>query len=1331
MDSGTTEQHREDSGITEQRREDSGTTEKREDSGTTEQRREDSEITEQRREDSGTMEQRREDLGTMEKRKSHIFKLLKDDGVSTVVLVGDTGMGKTWMAREISECAVREGLCYESLWLSVTEKYDINLLYKSIAHQLSLSFITEEWEEEEEDIDSNRDVKDMKVEEELESLKHRIKAKLEDKKRSAALHEGKKYLLLVLDDEGNKMKDNDWQDIRAVLPSDDRIPVKILVTGRKSEEAPIIEGNVKEVTFEPVSFEGSLTILENSIDKKFRNIQGFEDLFDAIAQKSMGLPAAITVIAGALNYIARHSSGDWTLESALEKAAYYEEAAKGVNPLISCAYEMLPGTVIQNCFWHSVQFFRKHGGIHYNDLITHWVMEGNFDPFDHIEKAYKEGHCVLMELLDRGMLKIQDDNIVSMEGAALNIVDSRPQGYGGTANLGLASVFGNGEWKGLGRITQTDGMIKTLCNPKHWQKVSTLLIDGSCLPLESHDTFLDRIQELQVLAVFNPKFTSIISSFLKMDKLHVLLLRSCNLLEDMAHINKLRKLEVLEISGASQIKSLPEELFDRMTDLQSLNLSRLEIQTLPSLSNLKKLRLLILRRCSCLNKLPSLKELINLEILDLSGASSFVRFIDPTISFLSNIQMIDLSGTAIGRLPKFHRLQNLTRILLRDCCSIRMLPNLQHLPSLQILDLSGAITFNKFNYISMASLDDFRILDLSKTLISELPSIPSSLTELKLIGCSELLKLPCTTALKNLELLDVSNSSKLTEIEDESFQHLKYLHYLNLSNTKVVNLPSLSNLKNLRQLLLKDCSLLKNLPDLEELAGLEVLDISGCEKLDKFPNLNALKILEVLDLSGCSALEFEGNVSFEHMSRLRKLSLDRFGGEIAAQYLERMTHLQILKLSGIKEDMSSILSKLTTLTNLSQLSLKDCPGLKTLPPLEALSKLEVLDLSGEAVRSLPFLEKLSNLRELLLSGCSSLETLLSLKALIHLNVLDLSGTGIKEFPYEISELTCLKRLVLPHLNVMREVDWRKIKCLPEDVDWGRFVISKPNIETGASDRKPSILVEGTQFFHFLKENPELQEAWENPELQEACFKQISFYVRPPSEQANSGENFCYSDGVMFNNYGHFSHYRKDALALEIRGFNSFPTGLEDVLKHTEYISLTDNMFMKHLSDLDAVPLTKVKGCRLQACPKMEIVFSEERDFELGKNLEILWVSNIPNLKRLYGGEVQSVDFKNLTHLHLDCCPKLENVFPSSQFPENLAILQIKFCDSMKTVFEHKKPDECKLSKLHTLLLFELPELTSIGITLQALRKVKIRKCPKLDISEERLKSEEITNHQNE
>ena len=54
-------------------------------------------------------------------------------------------------------------------------------------------------------------------------MKHKIRAKLEEKR--SALHEGKNYLLLVL-------------DIRTVLPTSDGNLVKVLVTKRKSEETP-------------------------------------------------------------------------------------------------------------------------------------------------------------------------------------------------------------------------------------------------------------------------------------------------------------------------------------------------------------------------------------------------------------------------------------------------------------------------------------------------------------------------------------------------------------------------------------------------------------------------------------------------------------------------------------------------------------------------------------------------------------------------------------------------------------------------------------------------------------------------------------------------------------------------------------------------------------------------------------------------------------------------------------------------------------------------------------------------------------------------------------
>ncbi|KAK0602752.1 hypothetical protein LWI29_036689 [Acer saccharum] len=130
-----------------------------------------------------------------------------------------------------------------------------------------------------------------------------------------------------------------------------------------------------------------------------------------------------------------------------------------------------------------------------------------------------------------------------------------------------------------------------------------------------------------------------------------------------------------------------------------------------------------------------------------------------------------------------------------------------------------------------AELNQLKVLNLSKTKISKLPPIPCNLLEFNLSGCSELVELPSTTFLKNLKLLDVSNTPKLAKINHESFQHLTYLRYLNFSNTKVENLPTISNLRNLRQVLLRNCSLLQNLPAMEGVTRLEELDLLGCSAL--------------------------------------------------------------------------------------------------------------------------------------------------------------------------------------------------------------------------------------------------------------------------------------------------------------------------------------------------------------------------------------------------------------------------------------------------------------------------------------------------------------------
>ncbi|KAI9185817.1 hypothetical protein LWI28_011009 [Acer negundo] len=90
--------------------------------------------------------QRSSSIGRLERRKEDIITGLKLD--AKIVFVGDAGMGKTWMAREIID---HEDLWYETLWVYVTEKHDIDLFCKDIARQLFQSCsIAEEWEYEEE-----------------------------------------------------------------------------------------------------------------------------------------------------------------------------------------------------------------------------------------------------------------------------------------------------------------------------------------------------------------------------------------------------------------------------------------------------------------------------------------------------------------------------------------------------------------------------------------------------------------------------------------------------------------------------------------------------------------------------------------------------------------------------------------------------------------------------------------------------------------------------------------------------------------------------------------------------------------------------------------------------------------------------------------------------------------------------------------------------------------------------------------------------------------------------------------------------------------------------
>lgn len=1298
--------------------------------------------------------------------KKHVKEILElfKNGTSQLVLTGDARTGKTWMARAVSESAVREGDCFGTLWISMDQNYDEKSLYETIAWQLSLLTSEEEWED---GADNKR------KEESVEDLKQKIRVKLDKEAEET------KFLLLVLDCEGEKTTEDDIRNKLGLddvlkMKSGESFKLKVLITKKKSEEGTITRESKK---MEPLSGEEALSLLKDSVKSKVWAFQGFGELSMAIKERSYVLPDEIMMLAGALNYFTKDKSQQVSqLAPALELAL--DAAANANIPLLQYAYDMLPNDCIINCFWHCWHFLGKHRGVNYNELITHWILEGYLDHADCMEKAYEMSHDMLMELIDRGMLRMQEDNMIAAEAAILDIDDRYCRGFSRLANLGLASVLEDEERKVFEGITPGDSMIKTLGGDTKEERISSLLIDGSHLCREIPETFFRAKQDLKVLAIFNPRLKTFPFSDSKMEKLIVLVLRGSYLLEDCSHIAKLKALTVLEISGATYMEEIPDGLFYEVPQLRSLNLSVLGVRLLPSsLSKLTELRRLILRQCYCLEELPKLDKLEKLEVLDLSGCTSLRKIQDKCFKSQLKLQVLDFSETRIEKMPIVKFLKDLVRLSLKGCKCLTLLRNLKGLSCLKIVDLSGAVKIEEINDDCFEKTDNLRVLDLSYTKIQCLPSSIGNLCDLRLKGCSILENLPSTTALVNLESLDLSEATSLTKIQDESFEHLQHLSFINLSNTKIATLPSLCNLQKLQKLLLKDCSLLQSLPAMKGLAGLEVFDLSGCKAISEirdeaFEDMSMLQELNLsetrikhLPSSFCNprnlhSLVAKDCINLESLPDLKSLSelvvLDLSGtnslNEIKAESLNHMTHLRTLKLSKLAfEELSS----LSSLINLHKLSLNDCSVMQSQ--------------TGGAVKSLPSLENLRNLHELSLRGFSSLMELPSLKSLIHLEVLDLSKTGVQKLPHEISELSGLNFLYLPDLKLIQGVRWKDRKRL--DLHWDQCSTESSDILSDSDAKKPFLVVHSTEFFRKLKEDPKLLDTASK------LFKRLIFSIHSSKlkcldkdDSQQMGE-LIYSD--VYFKIKNFPPDGKDGQCMEIQGFKSFPANvgndIQEVLMDTEYVSLIENENLRFLSDLKPENLKKIKGCWIERCTKMKSIF-DETSTEIGERLESLWISTLPNLMGLYHGEMQHVSFRKLKHLCLVCCPSIETVFDSSQLPETLEVLQIKFCDRLKALVAHEETEnsdsqymslsnlkeldiyscpmietvlpfvpenlvsvhiKCcdklqrlfvqqelansELSTLKTLHLFALPELTSVGFKLQKLENVK--GCPKLKVEE--------------
>ena len=202
--------------------------------------------------------------------------------------------------------------------------------------------------------------------------------------------------------------------------------------------------------------------------------------------------------------------------------------------------------------------------------------------------------------------------------------------------------------------------------------------------------------------------------------------------------------------------------------------------------------------------------------------------------------------------------------------------------------------------------------------LSPLSSL-SSLSNLDLLGTkdSTVENLGVLSGMPQLEQLSLRN---LKDVKDLNFvQNMPKLKSLNLEDLAILNLDGLSGHLSLNSLSI-DCSSLENVNALSTLSSLQTLSISY--HTYAVPDLHGLSALENVK---CYSMDRD---SISHMPSIKNLTIDNYGSEYSADFLQGMNALTNLTIIGngitdeVEPDLGSVLR---ALPSLSRLEFQDSP----------------------------------------------------------------------------------------------------------------------------------------------------------------------------------------------------------------------------------------------------------------------------------------------------------------------------------------------------------------------------------------------------------------------
>ncbi|CAN1142927.1 Disease resistance protein L6 [Linum perenne] len=417
-----------------------------------------------------------------------------------------------------------------------------------------------------------------------------------------------------------------------------------------------------------------------------------------------------------------------------------------------------------------------------------------------------------------------------------------------------------------------------------------------------------------------------------------------------------------------------------------------------------KLKIINLRCCRGLNRIPDLSQCASLESIDLTNCLGLKGELN--ISNFRNLKVIRLQETDITLAGDMEKLQKLQEIITGKLgwgaeevpvlpTSLKSLtissprvPNLLELKDLEELcfencDGAPEIPGDIWKLPKLKTLKTVECSCKGSLLSNQDGNLPSSLTCLIVDWSQGLTRLPNLANLSNLTELRLIHF-KASEIH--GLGKLRVLEALEISESmSLLHLHGLKNLVHLKELTLKSCGL-EALPNLSNLIKLHKLVIVKCPLLSEIHGLRELKrSLLHLEVSCCDWLaDMDG---LESLEALESLTLE--STKLPFPDTSRLQNLKQLCIAGWKQLPEAV--ALTRLKSLQSLEMKACKSLRRLPNLSGLDNLETLDVSGcIQLVDVTGLAKLKSLQKLNMSNCWSIEELPDISGMKSLNILYLN-----------------------------------------------------------------------------------------------------------------------------------------------------------------------------------------------------------------------------------------------------------------------------------------------------------------------------------------------------